>query len=268
VNTNLFAGEDVLVKNTPMKHVSSILLWLMLSAGLFAQTTTINLGLTTSLYDSTFVIQTGMVDSFHQGNHPGAGPYMNGEIYLCANSTLKYNYSPGTSSYPTFYLEDNAHLIFTQTMMSGLVYLKNGASVTGNNQVNFIYLKRVSGSTVSNFGAGSTLQDSIFTSVNYTFNGWPNNSSPCQAPTLVQQTSSPKKALRIYPNPTRDQLYVGTATDEFIDVRILTPGNQTILQSTLRGSEGINVKDWAKGLYFIQLRFPDGTMHCERFLKN
>lgn len=250
-----------------MKKITTLFLLLSLGLHSLAQTTTVTIGTTTNLYDSTFVIQTGAADSFYQAIHPGAGPYMNGEIYLCANSTLTYNYSPGTSSSPTFYLEENAQLIFTQAMMSGTVYMKNGASVSGNNQMNFLYIKRVAGSTVSNFGAGSTIQDSVFSTVNYSFTGWPNNSSPCQAPTAVSQAAAARGTLILYPNPAKDRLYLSSHSDDILDVCIMTPGGQAILQRTIRSSENIPLYGLASGFYFVVVRLADGKVEYGRFIR-
>lgn len=245
-----------------------LLLFLLLQPVLMrAQTVTVGINQTGGIYDSTFVIQTGTVDSFHQGNHPGAGPYMNGEIYVCANATLKYNYPPGTSSFPTFYLEENAQVIFYQLMMSGLIYMKNGASVNLGHQTVYLNFKRVSGSSILNAGAGSTLQDSIFTTVNYTFNGWPGNSSPCQAPTALAEQKAAEFSL--YPNPCTDRLFLeGPAGLQRI--RVMNATGQILWQEELRSAQSslaIPVAGLAPGHYVLTMSNEQGQVFARSFTK-
>jgi hypothetical protein len=105
-----------------------------------AQTTTTTVGITTAGFnDSTFVIQTGSTDSFHQGNHPGAGAYSGAEILICEGATLKYNYPPGTSNVVRFYLDKKAKLIVNAPNSIIEVFMKDSASVDALNQNVYIF---------------------------------------------------------------------------------------------------------------------------------
>jgi hypothetical protein len=66
-----------------MKHfLITIIILLSAQKMIIAQTNTVNVGITNGFVDSTYVIQTGTTDSFHNGNHPGAAAFYNGEIYM------------------------------------------------------------------------------------------------------------------------------------------------------------------------------------------
>lgn len=177
------------------------------SFALKAQIHTVNIGTTQGPFDSTFVVQTGTTDSIHPGNHPGLGAYSNAEIYICDNATLKYNYPMGTSTNPIFYLGTNARLESYTSFNAAKVYMKANASIEcfGGNFTSE-EIRRVMPSTL--ISAGQLFFDSSFTQINFTFNGWPNNQSPCNAATQNNEIASHSSAITVYPNPANDKLYV------------------------------------------------------------
>ncbi len=187
-----------------------ILLLLAISAFstlLNAQVHTVNISSTQGFFDSTYVVQANGNDSMHAGNHPGFGGYSNAEIYICDNATLKYNYSMGTSSNPTFYLGNNARLESYTSFNAHRVYMKANSSIEcfgGNFLVE--ELRREPSTTI--VSTGYMFFDSSYTQINYTFTGWPNNQSPCSSATANNEILSETSAINVYPNPTQDWLYI------------------------------------------------------------
>lgn len=155
-------------------------LFIITSLWLKAQVATVNVGNSIGFLDSTFVIQSGVTDTLNSTKHPGAGSYMNAEIYVCQGSTLYYDFGPGTSNIVSFYLDENATLIFPLTASGTIAnfYMKNNAAVqipTGG--VLYAYMKREPMAQVAGLPI-SYMSDSVFTSIQFTFNGWANPCSP------------------------------------------------------------------------------------------
>lgn len=207
------------------------------SFGLSAQSITVPVAPTAS--DSAFVIHSGVTDSFHVGNHPGAGGYTNARIFICSGGTLKYNFPMSTSSQPTFYLDNGATLIANQDFFAP-IYMKENAIFNANGNFAYVFLRRLSTSVYMNLGAGSNiLMDSIYANINYTFTGWPNNQNPCNLPTALEETV--QTDWTPYPNPVHSSLevpkvsggwwlctldgrvYLTTNTDR-LDLNALNPG--------------------------------------------
>lgn len=147
-----------------------------------AQVATVNVGNSIGFLDSTFVIQSGVTDTLNSTKHPGAGSYMNAEIYLCQGSTLYYDFGPGTSNIVSFYLDENATLIFPLTASGTIAnfYMKNNAAVqipTGG--VLYAYMKREPMAQVAGLPI-SYMSDSVFTDIQFSFIGWANPCLPTQ----------------------------------------------------------------------------------------
>lgn len=231
-----------------------------------AQTTTVNVGVSGIGFDSTYVIQTGLTDSFHAGNHPGAGPYQNGEILLCSHATLKYNYVMGTSSGPTFYLEPYAKLIFYGDLADARIYMKDSAIVDlmGYN-VYIAQVKRISTANVLNTSASSNYIDSVFTAVNYTFNLWPGAISPCNNPTELNDLEK-SEVLSFYPNPASSFLYLNRSLEGEFELSIFDMTGKKVLHHTLHSHSEIDISGFKQGVYFYQLSSKSSNRHG-RFVK-
>ncbi|MEX1132299.1 MAG: FG-GAP-like repeat-containing protein, partial [Flavobacteriales bacterium] len=78
-----------------------------------------------------------------------------------------------------------------------------------------------------------------------------------------QQTND----LRIYPNPTRDVLYVGSS-ERFSTVEVFDAGGRSVLQQGLgAGLASIDVSALAAGPYILELRSAEGEPQRVRFVK-
>jgi hypothetical protein len=171
-----------------MKKFTFTLLILLQAICAIAQTTTVNIGQSTGMLDSTFVIQSGAPVTLNASNHPGAGPYYNADIYVCQGATLTYDFMLGTSNIATFYLDENATLIFT-TMAAGTManfYMKNNSSIQlPVGMTLYAYMKREPNAQVAGLPI-SYMSDTVFNTISFTFNGWAN---PC-SPTTIQTVQS------------------------------------------------------------------------------
>jgi hypothetical protein len=225
-----------------MKKFTFTLLMLLQAICSIAQTTTVNIGQSTGMLDSTFVIQSGAPVTLNATNHPGAGPYYNADIYVCQGATLTYDFMLGTSNIATFYLDENATLIFT-TMAAGTManfYMKNNSSIQlPMGMTLYAYMKREPNAQVAGLPI-SYMSDSVFNTINYTFNGWAN---PC-SPTSIHTTQSVNETI-VFQNPvSSSSLHVKHTFTQPVDIvfysalgqevsrHILLP-NQTTLQTQL-----------------------------------
>jgi hypothetical protein len=252
-----------------MKKLLFFTLPLFLFNFIFAQTKTINIGATASSFDSTFVIQTGQIDSFYSGNHPGAGPYSNAEIFICANATLKYGFWSGTSSQPTFYLEENARLELHEQGLFCNIYMKNGAIVDGGGFGHYISIKRTATADTTNFGNGSSTNDSVFTSLNYTFSNWPGAVSPCNTLNSNSNLNNSVDKISIYPNPVSDILYVTLTNQGCNKLKIYNSYGVLINEynSFDKNELTLNLTTLPKGLYFL-LEENNSNRNRKFFIKN
>lgn len=241
-------------------------LCVLVSLNSYSQTISATIGTSTSMFDSSFVVQSGITDSFHNGNHPGAGPYMNGEILICEGATLKYNYTPGTSSGVTFYMEANSNLIFTQTTFDVTIFMKNGCTVNGSGQQHYYRIKRVSSASVTNTAVGSNISDSVFTNVNYLFPAWPGSASPCNLVNSTQEVSG-NEMFGLYPNPVHDILYFTESNTRPKSIRVYNSLGKMIYENNYQQSNFIDVKAFKTGLYFIKLSVGEKTQVKQFFKK-
>ncbi|MBP6456379.1 MAG: T9SS type A sorting domain-containing protein [Chitinophagaceae bacterium] len=224
---------------------------LFLSIKSFSQTTTVDVGNTTSPFDSSFVVQTtGQIDTFNINNHPGAGPYQNGEILICKDASLVYDFQPGTSSNPTFYLEEYATLKILQPMFDFKIYMRANSSVDFNGQDAFVKIKRESSATYVNYNVpNSNIQDSIFISVNYTFSSWPGAQSPCLNSTFIKDKNL-VALFSISPIPTSQFINIKGDLNKIASIQINNLLGQTVLKEHKNFSQ-IDVQQLQKGMYFI-----------------
>lgn len=264
---NQFALTCVLPEMNSMRAVLVSLLLAVCICPVFAQTTTVNVGITTMPFDSSYVIQTGQVDSFHAGNHPGAGPYQNGEIVLCANSTLKYNFTMGTSSGPSFYLEPHATLILYGDFADAKIYMKDSAKVLVNGYTIYIaQVKRVASAAVLNASATSNYLDSVFAAVNFTFNSWPGAVSPCSSPTkLINLNES--EDLTFYPNPASTYIQLNQKLQGNFELEIFDVTGKRVIYQNMNSTSNVDVSMLANSVYHYLLTSETNRLRG-RFLKN
>ena len=249
-----------------MKSALILSLILLLQFAVSAQTSTVNVGITGSPFDSTFVVQTGITDSFHAGNHPGAGPYQNGEILLCSHATLKYNYTMGTSSGPTFYLEPYAKLIFYGDMADAKIYMKDSAVVDlmGHN-IYIAQVKRLSSAAVVNASPTSSYSDSVFATINFTFNLWPGALSPCNNPTALSEYGE-SESLVLYPNPASSILHVNKNLQGDVELSIFDLAGKKVLNQSIHSQSAIDISRFPQGVYLFEMKGKNTHLHG-RFVK-
>lgn len=231
-----------------MKKILTICFVLSSLCGL-SQTTTVNISPSTGMLDSTFVVTTGAVSSFNSTNHPGAGPYMNAEIYLCANATLTYDYMIGTSNIATFYLDNNATLIFPATASGTIatIYMKNGSTIQLPS-TNTLYTSVKRESNVSLAGLPiSFMSDSVFTTINFNFNGWTN---PC-LPSALNQIPS-ETGNHFHAHLQGKQLHCSNPFTQPISMTLYSICGQHLLQQVLEPGEQRLQLNLPAGLIFYQ----------------
>lgn len=231
-----------------------------------SQVLQVTIGNTQGSFDSSFVIQTSQTDSFHTGNHPGAGPYMNAEIYLCGGANLVYNYQPGTSSEPYFYLESGSTLNFTQWTVAK-IYAKSGSTINLNNAIGYFSIHREAGVNILNISSSSAIwSDSVYTTINYAFPSWPGGNSPCLSPTGIA-------AIQV-----EDNLQISNPVQEI--VHVLCKGNYTAMRLELydltgrkvfhtqldEGHQTRSVNVLPKGLYVYRFLSDQGLLKQDKLL--
>jgi hypothetical protein len=223
-----------------------------------AQVRTVNIGTSTGLFDSTYVFQSYTTDSVHSGNQPGTGPYMNGDIYVCKGATLKYGFGPGTSSMPTFYLDENARLIFYTNQYDIKIFAKAGASVDANNQDMLLHIKRESTASLVNINGNSTIYDSVFTTVNYTFSAWPGSANPCNIPAGINNQAPQKLSATVI----ADQLYFNTSLQTAQVVDMQGRSHKVLINA---GEQSINIASLASGVYVLRGKDVEGNLFVAKF---
>ncbi len=240
---------------------------LFLSLNSFCQTTTVDIKAISNPFDSTYVIQSSTTDSFHNGNHPGAGPYQNGEIYVCEGAILKYNYQMGTSSGPTFFLESKAKLILYGDLVDARIYLKDSAIIDCNGFNLYVIgsIKRVTTASIINQGSSSNYQDSVFTAINYTFTSWPGSLSPCINNTSIKDNNFITK-FNLSPIPANQFLQITGNTNEIASVQIKNLLGETIYVQK-ENFENVNIQNLNTGIYFITLINHKNLSQTLKFIK-
>lgn len=199
------------------------------------------------MLDSSFVVQTGTIDSFHSGNHPGAGPYSSANILICSGATLKYDYMMGTSNLVSFYLEENATLQFYQEAFAE-IYSKNSSVIDAKGNTLYAYKWRTAGSNYINMGTNSnTIHDSVFSQIQFQFTGWPGNVSPCAIPSHLEESETPHWMLK---NPVHSYLeipWTGSTRTQLFDL-----SGRLVFSATTR-QQNVDVQAIPSGLYIVKL---------------
>lgn len=215
----------------------------------FSQTTSVNISPSTGMFDSTFVVPASTTMSWNSTNHPGAGPYMNAEIYLCTNATLTYDYMIGTSNTATFYLDNNATLIFPATASGTIatIYMKNGSTIQMP-ITNTLYaqMKRETNALIAGLPI-SFMSDTVFTTINFNFNGWTN---PCLPSALNQVPSETGNHFRA--DLQGKQLHCSNPFTQPISISFYSICGQHLLQQVLEPGEQTLQLNLPAGLIFYQ----------------
>jgi hypothetical protein len=231
-------------------HNLYTLLFVLLSICSYGQTITVNASYhgATMGTDSSFYIPTNSTFSFNATNHPGAASYTSTKIVLCEGSILHYDYFWGTSNTPTFYLGKKAKLILVQPNAICDIYMQDSAIVDNNNQNQYSSIRRKSSASIINTAIVPANLDSIYATINYTFNGWPGNISPCEPLTTNNFTTT---NLQVYPNPVNTYLNF-TAYNQIKKVDIINTMGKIVLSKN-NPSSAINIQALAAGLYTVKV---------------
>ncbi|MBP6624415.1 MAG: T9SS type A sorting domain-containing protein [Chitinophagaceae bacterium] len=229
-----------------------------------AQNISVNIGQTTSPFDSTFVISNGTTSTYNSSNHPGAGPYTGAEILLCQGATLSYDYGIGTSNNVTFYMDENSTLIFPSTSQGTIAkfYVKNNATFQIPSTITiYAEMKREPGAIV----AGMPFQymnDSTFANINFTFNGWAN---PC-SPTGTNQIVASKEEI-LFQNPISNQLIItSNSYRQAVKVSIFNNVGQCICRNIIdRNTKAIPI-NLPDGFLFYTISNENGVLEQGKLL--
>jgi hypothetical protein len=82
--------------------------------------------------------------------------------------------------------------------------------------------------------------------------------------TAREEESTPALAVKVYPNPVRDVLYISDLAQE-ASYRIVNVMGQEVQRGTTQG-EGIEVQNLAPGTYLLEVATPEGAA-TKRFIK-
>lgn len=216
-----------------------------------AQNISVNIGQTTSPFDSTFVISNGTTAAYNPSNHPGAGPYTGAEIYLCQGSTLSYDYGIGTSNQVTFYMDENSTLIFPSTSQGTIAkfYVKNNATFQIPSSITiYAEMKREPGAIVSGMPF-QYMSDSTFANINFTFNGWAN---PC-SPTGTNQIVASKEEI-LFQHPISNQLIItSNSYRQAVQLSIFNSVGQCVCQKIIDRNTKTIPLNLASGILFYTI---------------
>ena len=69
--------------------------------------------------------------------------------------------------------------------------------------------------------------------------------------TLSSETPELQLQVKVYPNPTKEVIYITHPTEQFFDVRITDISGKQILQTAHQKQQPLNVQTLTTGTYFI-----------------
>lgn len=124
------------------------------------------------LNDSTFVVNYGLTDSVKLP----ASHYQ--RFYVCDNATLILN-GTTSSSFVRIYLEPSAKVILKDPYFYPTIYMRTGAMLDAFNGMQMISLHRENMAYLTDTANVLLMYDSVHTSINFTYTGWPGASKPC-----------------------------------------------------------------------------------------
>lgn len=234
-----------------MKKNIFTLIALIISLLAHAQNTSVSIGPSTGMLDSTFVIPSGANVQFNASNHPGAGPYMNAEIYLCQGATLEYDFSIGTSNIVTFYMDKHSILNFPPNASGTLAnfYMKDSSTLQiQSTSTIYAYMKREPNAQVAGMPI-SYMSDSIFNNIQFTFNGW---SNPC-GPTAISPELIAKNFI-LFQNPiSSDGIRFTNTYPRPLILRLYNALGQPIGHHTIQSSNRLIQGPLPQGFIFYKI---------------
>ncbi len=85
---------------------------------------------------------------------------------------------------------------------------------------------------------------------------------------LNHESFSLEKGIEIYPNPAADFVYFNDLDNEKYKVKIYDSSGQFFIKKSISiQNPKISVKEWPKGVYFLEWKNPNGKTSYKRFLK-
>lgn len=139
--------------------------------------------------------------------------------------------------------------------------MKENSEIEGNFNSFYINVKRMNTGLLTNIGASSTVNDSVFSNVNFAFPNWPNAQSPCM---LANNTNFNKleKPINIFPNPTKGKLFIENldGTETIVVKNILGQ----IQKCNVAGSI-LDATHLSKGIYIISFE-KNNLRYTSKFL--
>ncbi len=106
-------------------------------------------------------------------------------------------------------------------------------------------------------GAGNVFFD--ISNVNFKIDNNPN--LPPAVPNSVQQVAVKNPSIKVFPVPAQDVLNI--SSDEAMSVSIYNVVGQSVYTGNLQSGLQVNVKDWAKGVYYIHFVSESGKRYSK-----
>ncbi len=236
-----------------MKYILLIVSIVFCNVNSQAQVYTANVP-TSTLGDSTYVV-TLPLDSMNISQHPA---YTVGQFVVCANNTFIFKGNQSSSA-PTFYLEPGAKLYLKDTYFYPSIIMSSFSELHAENGSQNIQIHRMTNCSLFDTSNANILNDSNFTSVNITYNGWPSNLSPCVSPSAIKNNSITTSNINMYYNSFSKLLSISTSSI-INGYRILDITGKLISTNKLTSNNTIDCSSLHAGLYIIQLHTNKGSI--------
>ena len=83
--------------------------------------------------------------------------------------------------------------------------------------------------------------------------------TPCGFPTAVNENQLDKSSFSIYPNPTKDVLFINQSQSSEVSITIFDVTGKVLFQSQFNNPQiQVSTKHLPKGMYLLQITHPDG----------
>jgi len=94
--------------------------------------------------------------------------------------------------------------------------------------------------------------------------------TPCGTPcgTVGIQEQNENAEINIYPNPLTDRINFTLKTGETVELYFFDGTSRLILSKSFNNSISISTEQWAKGIYFYELRSKNGVMKKGKVVKS
>ncbi len=217
---------------------------LVTSSTVYSQTVTVDVDFN-MLFDSSYVVGQGMVDSFDINQNFQA--YNTGQFVLCDNSTFTFKGNQSSSA-PSFYLYSGATLILKDALFYPKIYMKNGSIVNAQLGNQNIICYRESTTTLQDTSNVNWLTDSVVTQLDFTFSTWPNASAPCNV-SPQSLNSYAKLDLNLFMN--NSIMNYSFYNDITTDVLLYNVQGRLLLKKKILGSGQLDLSHYASGIYIV-----------------